>query len=59
MGYWQNSIRLFQRAVDVTHDNFIAHHDLGAALGRAGRTEEAQAQLEQAQKLLPDRARGG
>jgi Flp pilus assembly protein TadD len=39
--YWQNSIALFQRAVDVTTDNYVAHNNLGELLAQQGKLDEA------------------
>lgn len=62
VGYWRDSIALFARAVEVTRDNHIAHHNLGAALGQAGHIEEALAHQAEAQRILQRAAearRGG
>jgi protein O-mannosyl-transferase len=40
-GYWKNSITLFNHALRVTKNNYVAHHGLGLALIAEGRTEEA------------------
>jgi tetratricopeptide (TPR) repeat protein len=40
-GYWKNSIELFNHALCVTRNNFLAHNDLGLALYAKGKTEEA------------------
>jgi hypothetical protein len=39
--FWQNSVTLFTRAIQVTKDNSAAECDLGVALGAVGRTNEA------------------
>jgi protein O-mannosyl-transferase len=54
VGYWQNSETLFRHTLDVTQDNGLAHYTLGAALGHAGRYEEAIKQYEQALRIKPD-----
>ena len=41
VGYWQNSIKLFSHAIEVTSNNLIAYNSLGAAFEREGRFEEA------------------
>ena len=41
VGYWKNSKTLFQRAINVTDGNWLAHNNLGAALEREGHWEEA------------------
>lgn len=40
-GYWKNGMELFNRALDVTKNNYLAHNNLGLALFAKGRTEEA------------------
>ena len=52
VAHWRDSIALFSRAVAVTRDNHLAHYNLGAALGQAGRIEEALAQQEEAQRIM-------
>jgi hypothetical protein len=32
VGYWQNSITLFERALAVTKNNYVAHNNLGHRL---------------------------
>lgn len=39
--HWQNSIALFEHALDVTANNITAHNNLGVALYEQGRTSEA------------------
>lgn len=40
-GYWKNSIELFNHALRVTKNNFLAHNDLGLALYEKGKMEKA------------------
>jgi tetratricopeptide (TPR) repeat protein len=42
IGYWENSIALFERAVAVTERNFYAHERLAFELLEVGRTEAAR-----------------
>lgn len=51
--YWQNSITLFTRAVEVTPDDSGARGNLGRALAQAGRLDEAIPQFERAAALAP------
>lgn len=44
---WQSSVRLFEHAVKVTKDNFIACSQLGVAYGNEGRYREAESQYRQ------------
>ena len=41
LGYWKNDIILFDHAVQVTENNYIAYINVGNALAKAGRIEEA------------------
>ena len=56
VGHWQNSITLFQHTVKVTSDNHFAHNNLGVALARGGRLDEASYHYSQALRIKPDRA---
>ena len=52
--YWSNSETLWRRALDCTSRNYVAHSHLGAALDRAGQTEEAIGQFQKALDIEPD-----
>jgi len=39
--HWQNSLTLFQHAVEVTADNYLAHDSLGNALAQQGMLDQA------------------
>jgi tetratricopeptide (TPR) repeat protein len=39
--YWHNSVTLFERAIAVTKDNYVAHNHLGAAYSDIDRYNEA------------------
>ena len=41
VGYWNNYLSLFGHAMEVTHNNAIAHHYVSVGLARQGRTQEA------------------
>jgi tetratricopeptide (TPR) repeat protein len=56
VGYWRDSVSLFQRAVDVTGDNYIARFNLAGALGMRGENEEAARQLTEALRIRPGSA---
>lgn len=49
--YWQDSVKLFQRAVDVTTGNWLAHNNLGVALMKRGGYEEALHHFQEVLKL--------
>ena len=51
VGYWRNSEVLFQHALDVTKNNYLAHINLGMALGDEGRFDEAISQFQESLKI--------
>lgn len=51
--YWENSRTLFERAVSVTTNNYVAHENLGLALDKEGLTEEAIAQYRMVIAIRP------
>jgi protein O-mannosyl-transferase len=54
LAHWQNSVTLFERAVAVTTRNYLAHHDLGEALEKQGRLDDAKSHLVAALEIRPD-----
>jgi tetratricopeptide (TPR) repeat protein len=54
--HWRNSETLFRHALDVTADNYLAHHNLGVALADEGRFPEAIQQYQAALRIEPDAA---
>jgi len=52
---WRDSETLWRHALALDPRSALAHYSLGGALWNLGRTEEAQAELELALALLPDR----
>jgi len=54
VGYWKNSITLFEHTLEVTSNNWMSHSNLGAALHIQGRTEEAIEHYLQALRLKPN-----
>ena len=54
--YWQNRVALFERALAVTPPNVVALYELGAALEKANRNEEAILRYRQALQLAPEHA---
>jgi tetratricopeptide (TPR) repeat protein len=52
--YWENSITLFKHTLKHTSNNLIIHNNLGIALDKQGRTEEAVRHYLQALRLKPD-----
>ncbi len=57
ISFWESSTVLFQRAVDVTADNWMMENSLGAALERAGRFAEAEPHIRRSIAIKPDRYR--
>jgi protein O-mannosyl-transferase len=53
---WKDSVTLFERALAVTDRNYLAHLDLGAALAREGRADDALAHYREAVRIKPDHA---
>ena len=55
LGVWTNSRTLFQHAVDVTANNYLAHHNLGVALAEMpGGAGQAIAQFQSALRIKPN-----
>jgi tetratricopeptide (TPR) repeat protein len=55
--HWQNSVTLFEHALDVTTNNFVAHYNLGEALEDNGRLEEAIGHFHKALQIKPNNAK--
>ncbi len=53
LGHWRTSIALFTHALEVTHDNYMAHQGLGDALAGTGRRAEAEVHFREAARLAP------
>jgi tetratricopeptide (TPR) repeat protein len=53
VGYWRNSITLFEHALNVTKENYIAHAQLGSAYSKANRFPEALVQYYLCLKIMP------
>lgn len=54
LGHWRSSITLFEHALAVTDGNFVAHHNLAAALAAAGRGDQAEPHYREVLRLRPD-----
>jgi tetratricopeptide (TPR) repeat protein len=52
--HWRNSTVLFEHALQVTQDNFLAHNNLGAELFDQGKVHEAIDHYYQAVQIRPD-----
>jgi hypothetical protein len=55
VGYWRDSITLWEHAVAVTEDNGRAHERLSHCLRQLGRTDEADFHLNEANRILEKR----
>jgi Tfp pilus assembly protein PilF len=53
IGYWQNSVTLFKRAIDVTENNHIAELNLGHALLARGKFVKAAEHLKKSLEINP------
>lgn len=51
--YWQNSVTLFRHALDINSENHIAHNNLGSALEKDGKIDEASFHYIEALRILP------
>ena len=51
--YWRDDISLYQHAVAVVPDNYLAYFNLASALDAQGKTDEAIAQLRGAVRVRP------
>jgi len=53
-GYWKNSDTLFNHALLVTKNNYLAHNNLGLVLFAEGKTTEAIVHYNEAIRIMPD-----
>ena len=53
LGYWRDSVSLFERSLVATHGDFVVRQNFGRALERRGRFEEAIAAYRQALAEAP------
>ena len=50
---WRDTVTLFERAVEVTEDNFLAHKNLADGLLQLGRVDEAEFHYREALRIQP------
>ena len=53
-GHWKNSITLFENAIKVTENNWLAHNNLGIALFSEGKFDKAIYHYKKALNIRPD-----
>jgi len=53
VGYWRNSITLYQHAIDATADNDVARFNLASVLEERGEAAGAVAQLRETTRIRP------
>jgi tetratricopeptide (TPR) repeat protein len=53
VAYWRDTTALYSHAIDVTEDNFLAHHGLAAELLAAGHPKEAERHFARAVEIKP------
>ncbi len=58
VGFWRSSETLFQRAVAMDAENYVAHYHLGRARVDAGKLHEAVAPYQRALEIYPSYAQG-
>lgn len=51
--YWRDSITLFEHAIRVTKNNWLAHNNLGIALLEKGKVDEAEILIDKALSFSP------
>lgn len=56
VNYWDNSIHLFEHALEVTDNNALAHNNLANALADEGRFDEALEHISAALRINPNDA---
>lgn len=54
VGYWSDSVALFEHTLAVTRDNWLIHNNMAHMLERAGRSDEAIAQMQTAIAINPE-----
>ncbi|MDY7001012.1 MAG: tetratricopeptide repeat protein, partial [Thermodesulfobacteriota bacterium] len=57
LSYWRGSTALFERAIAVTKDNWVARYNLGTALEKRGEYQNAVTHLTEAVRIKPSFAK--
>ena len=55
-GYWRDNISLFNHALKINSNSWLAHFNLGVGLARQGKTEDAIGHLRETLRIKPDYA---
>ena len=53
VGYWRDDVTLYEHAIAVTRDNFLAHNNLARELAQQLRFDEAKEHLVEALRIQP------
>lgn len=56
LSVWQDSVTLFEHALQVTQNNAIAHYNLGVALLDERKLDEAREHFAEGSRIMPERA---
>jgi tetratricopeptide (TPR) repeat protein len=59
LGYWQNSVTLFNHTAAITRDSVLAEYNLAEALARAGEQDQAIRHYLKALEIRPNRVEAG
>lgn len=54
VGYWQNSVTLFQHSLEVAPGDYLSENNLGVGLAMEGRIDEAEKHFREAIRLNPN-----
>ena len=54
--YWKNGISLLEHTLEVTSNNWLCNYNLGTALDKEGRTDDAIKHYQEALRIKPDYA---
>jgi tetratricopeptide (TPR) repeat protein len=54
LAHWQNSVSLFEHAIQSTADNYLAHNNLGTVFLEAGEIDKGMEQLAIALEIKPE-----
>ncbi len=58
VGYWTNNFTLYEHALSVTSNNYLAHYNLAYALEESGKTKEAIPHYAEAVRIEPNLVQG-